>query len=87
VDEAFMAGHVDEVEANVVLLEARESEVDRDAAFLFLWKPITIGAGERLDESRLAVVDMTRGSVYNVSHRTMVHRRRNYYWPGDLELS
>jgi hypothetical protein len=42
--------------------QAREAELDRDAALLLLGKSIGIGAGERFDECRLPVVDVTRGA-------------------------
>src|SRR5439155_16480681 len=39
----------------------RESQVDRQPARLFFGKPVGIGTGQREDQRRLAVVDVTRG--------------------------
>ena len=38
----------------------RGAEVDREATTLFLGEAIWVGAGEREDKRRLAVIDMTR---------------------------
>src|SRR5205814_1679523 len=61
-DEALVAGHVDERDVDIADREVRETEIDRDAAgFLFL-QPIRIGTGERLHERALAVIDVTGGA-------------------------
>ena len=50
-DEALVARDVDDLDREATrLLEKRESEIDRDAASLFLGKTIGIGAGQRLHE-------------------------------------
>ncbi len=57
--EALVAGNVNHAHAAPVgKLETGESELDRDAALLLFGKPVGIGAGQRLDEARFAVVDM-----------------------------
>src|SRR2546425_11715565 len=44
----------------------RETEVDRHFSRLFFRKPIRIGAGERIDQSALAVVDVTSRCDYEI---------------------
>ena len=62
-DEALVAGDVDDGEARAVRqLERRVAEVDRDPALVLLGQPVGVLAGQRLDERRLAVVDVTRGA-------------------------
>ena len=61
--EALVTGHVDERRsASVALLEVREAEIDGDAAPLLLGQAIAVDAGERLDQRRLAVVDVAGGA-------------------------
>ena len=56
-------GNVDERERTAVgQLERRIAEVDRDPAGALLRQPVGVLAGERADERRLAVVDVTRGA-------------------------
>ena len=52
----------------VGLLEEGEAQVDRDAARLLFRQPVGVGAGERFDQRRLAVIDMTGGADDDVSH-------------------
>ena len=60
--EPHMAGNVDEAHDLTRRQRAeREPEVDRQAARLLLREPIGVGAGEREDERRLAVIDVARG--------------------------
>ena len=62
-DEALVPGDVDDREARAVRqLERRVAEVDRDPALVLLGQPVGVLAGQRLDERRLAVVDVTRGA-------------------------
>ena len=62
-DEALVPGDVDDREARAVRqLERRVAEVDRDPALVLLGQPVGVLAGQRLDERRLAVVDVTRGT-------------------------
>ena len=56
--EALVARDVDERQRDVVRLEVREPEIDRDAARLLFLQPIGIGPGQRLDERALAVIDV-----------------------------
>ena len=61
--EALVPGHVDDGELRPVReLERRVAEVDRDAAFALLRQPVGVLAGQRLDERRLAVVDVPCGA-------------------------
>jgi len=53
--------------------EGGEAEIDRDAAALLFFPAIGIDAGERLDERRLAVVDMSRVPTTN----EWTHARRS----------
>ena len=58
-DEALVPGHVDDREARPVgQLERRVAEIDRDPALVLLGQPVGVLAGQRLDERRLAVVDV-----------------------------
>ena len=62
-DEALVARDVDDREARPVgQLERRVAEVDRDPALVLLGQPVGVLAGQRLDERRLAVVDVTCGA-------------------------
>ncbi len=61
--EPLVAGNVDDRELRAVRqLERRVAEVDRDAARLLLRQPVGVLARERLDERRLAVVDVAGGA-------------------------
>ena len=58
-DEGLVARHVDHPEREIVAhREFGEPEVDGDAAPLLLGQAVRVHAGERLDESGLAVVDV-----------------------------
>ena len=62
-DEALVPRHVDDAGgAPVAEIEVRESEIDRDAALALLLQPVGVDAGERLDQRRLAVVDVAGGA-------------------------
>ena len=59
--EALVPRHVDDGELRPVRqLERRVAEVDRDAALALLRQPVGVLARQRLDERRLAVVDVAR---------------------------
>ncbi len=49
-----------------------EAEVDGDPALLLLVPAIAVDAGERLDQARLAVVDVAGGADDDPSHRIRV---------------
>ena len=66
-DEALVAGHVDDAEAEVAEVEAGEADVDGDAAGLFLGQAVAVDAGEGLDERGLAVVDVAGGAEDQVA--------------------
>ena len=56
-------GYVDDREARAVgQLERRVAEVDRDPALVLLGEAIGVLARQRLDERRLAVIDVSRGA-------------------------
>src|ERR1700761_5307976 len=40
----------------------RETEIDRDAAFLFLCQPVGVNAGERANQQRFSMVDVAGGA-------------------------
>ena len=69
-------GHVDDLDREPVgLLQEREAEVDRDAARLLLRQPVGVGAGERLDQRGLAVVDVPGGADDDVRRRRALMTR------------
>ena len=68
-DEALVAGDVDEAEAQGGgELEVGEAEVDGDAAALFLFEAVGVDAGEGFDERGLAVIDVSGGADDDVLH-------------------
>src|SRR5439155_24608921 len=61
--EALVPRHIDEDEHRAVWQRVKSiTEVDGDAALFFFLQAIGVDAGERLDERRLAVVDMASGA-------------------------
>ncbi len=61
--KALMARHVDEAENRTRLdRQIGEAEIDGDAPRLLLLQAVAIDAGQRFDESGLAVVDMASGA-------------------------
>mgnify|MGYP003694321301 CR=1 FL=1 len=67
-DEALVAGHVHDLDGQAAgLLEEGEAEIDGDAAGFLLRQPIGIGAGQRLDQRGLAVVDVPGGADDDVA--------------------
>jgi hypothetical protein len=77
VQEALVPGDVDEGERQVGAVargarargEMRETEVEGDAASLFLFEAIAVDAGEGADQRRLAVIDVPRGADEDRLHR------------------
>ena len=65
-DEALVPGHVDHAGFDSAGIEVREAEIDRDTALALLLQPIGVDAGQRLDERRLAVVDVAGSSENDV---------------------
>ena len=62
-DEALVPGNVDQREAAAVgEVERRVAEVDRDSALALLGQPVGVLPGQRPDEPRLAVVDVSGGA-------------------------
>ena len=61
-DESLMARNVDERQMQALDCRMGETEIDGDASRLFLLEPVRIGAGQRLHERALAVVDVARRS-------------------------
>ena len=66
-DEPLVAGHVHDAQSDVAEVEVGEPDVDGDAAGLLLREPVAVGAGERLDQRRLAVVDVPGGAEDEVA--------------------
>ena len=59
-NEFFVAGNVDDPDQLIARQpQGGKAQVNGDAAALFLLQPIGIGSGQRLDKTRLAVIDMT----------------------------
>ena len=74
-DKALVTRDIDEGDVQVIEHEVGKPEVDRDAAgFLFL-QPVGIGAGERANQSALAVVDVPRRTDDDGFHKV----RRYFY--------
>ena len=62
-DEPLVARYVHDLDGEAVrLFEEGEAEVDRYASRLLLGQPVGIGAGQRLDERGLAMIDVPRGA-------------------------
>jgi len=66
-DEALVAGHVDDAEAVLAQVEDGEADVDGDAAGLLLRQAVAVDAGEGLDQRGLAVIDVSRGAQDEVA--------------------
>ena len=66
-DEPLVPGHVHDAEPELAEVEVGEADVDGDAAGLLLRQPVAVDAGERLDERRLAVVDVPGGAEDQVA--------------------
>jgi hypothetical protein len=62
--ESLVAGHVDDRHVEVADRRVRESEIDRDPAFLLFFEAIGIGAGQGFDERAFAVIDVPGGADY-----------------------
>ena len=75
-DEALVAGHVDDPDREAArLLEEGEAELDGDAARLLLRQAVGVDAGEGLDQRGLAVVDVAGRADDDVSTSVSWHRR------------
>ena len=75
-DETLVPGHIDDADAGTVMkIEVREAQVDGDAPLLLLFQPICVLTGERLDEARLAVIDVA-GGPDNERHGCCDYSRR-----------
>ena len=66
--QPLVARHVHERQRHAVSLEVREPQVDGDAAGLFLFEAVGIGAGEVAHERALAVIDVSRRTYDDGSH-------------------
>ncbi len=74
-DQPLVTGHVDHREARTAgQVERREAELDGDAARLLLGQAIAVDTGERADQRRLAVIDVTGGAEHE--SRRSAHRGR-----------
>src|SRR5213594_204016 len=70
-DEFFVSGNIDEADrCRGVEGEMGETDVDRDAALLFLLQAIGVDAGERLHQRCFPVINMSGGSYNNVRHKS-----------------
>jgi len=62
-DEPFVTGHVDDTHAAAVVeVEGRKAQADGDPAGLLLGESVGLDPGERANQRRLAVIDVTRGA-------------------------
>ena len=85
-DEALVSGDVDDREARAVgQLERRVAEVDRDPALVLLGQPVGVLARQRLDERRLAVIDVSRGADGQRHVATIGFSSDSTWKPGALE--
>jgi len=57
-----MPGHIHESKSHAVLFQKSEAEITRNAAPLFLFKPVGVCACQRLDQRGFAVVDVPGGA-------------------------
>ena len=68
-DETLVARHVHEAEPQRRRqFQVREAEVDGDAAALLFFQAVGVDAGQRLDQRRLAVIDVARRADDDVLH-------------------
>ena len=67
--EPLVPGNIDEREVDVLELSVRKAKVDGDAARLLFFQAIGIGAGQRLHQRALAVIDMASGPDDDRLHR------------------
>jgi hypothetical protein len=62
-DKSFVTGHIDNAGCSSIgKIQMRESKIDGNASFLFLFEPVRILAGQSLYETRLAVIDVSGGA-------------------------
>ena len=74
-NEALVAGHVDNAEPSVAERQLGKPQLDGDAPLLLLGQSIGIHAGERLDERRLAVIDVASSAKNEVGgHGSILER-------------
>ena len=67
-DEAFVAGHVHDAKPVLAQVQCREADIDGDAAGLLFRQAVAVNAGQRLDQRRLAVVDVPGRAQDQVTH-------------------
>ena len=76
-----MAGNIDETQAQFRRqLKMSEAEVDGNATALFFFEAVGVDARQGANQGGFAVVDMSRGTDYNVLHALASHattRRRS----------
>ena len=74
--EALVARHVHHAEHGAVRKrQAREAQLDGDAALLLLCQTVGVGSGQGQHERRLAVVDMAGRAQHEVGLRVPAHAR------------
>ena len=66
-DEALMPGDIHDAELVIAQLERGKADVDGDAAGLLFRQTVAVDAGQRLDQRRLAVVDVPGSSKDQVT--------------------
>ena len=87
-DETLMAGHIDDAEAERRQVEDGKADVDGDAARFLFGQAVAVDAGQRLDERRLTVVDVSGGAEDQVAghDRSSLHEIEFFplYYAGAL---
>ena len=63
--ESLMTGHIDEAYAHVTQIQIRESQIDGDAASLFLREAIRIDACQRPHQRRFSMIDVPGRANYD----------------------
>ncbi len=80
-DEVLVARHVDDGDLQFFISrrEAGEPQIDGDASAPLLLPAICIHSGQRFDQGRLAVVDVTRRPDDDRSHLRRSSRKRKEF--------
>jgi hypothetical protein len=58
-DEALVPRHINETEANTSFFQKRKTQINRDPTPLFFFEAVRVRAGQRFDQRRLPVVDVS----------------------------
>jgi len=62
-DESLVSRYVDDPRARAIPeIQPGKAEIDRNAALFFFLEPVGVLTGQRFDQSRLAVIDVSGGA-------------------------